>query len=391
MKQVKVCDVADIENGYAFDSEGFNQCGEGLPIVRIRDVVRGYSETFYSGEYPAHYVIDTGDLLIGMDGEFNIRFWQSGKALLNQRVCKIAAKPGKADNTYLRYRLQILLKQIEDETPFVTVKHLSSRKLEQSTLVLPPLAEQQRIADILSRADRLRRLRRFALEMSAGYLQAVFLEMFWTNADPRWSERKIEELAANTRNSMRTGPFGSQLLHSEFVESGIAVLGIDNAVNNRFEWSKPRFITESKYRQLNRYTAFPGDVLITIMGTNGRCAVVPKSIPTAINTKHLCCITLDQNKCLPDFLQWAFLTQPSVQHQLGVSERGAVMPGLNMGIIKELHFPLPPIALQKKFVEIVEKNSRLRAQQREALRQAEQLFQGLLQAAFRGELTPPQA
>ncbi len=58
------------------------------------------------------------------------------------------------------------------------VPGLNRNDAYKQKLTLPPLAEQQRIADILSRADRLRRLRRFALEMSEGYLQAVFLEMF---------------------------------------------------------------------------------------------------------------------------------------------------------------------------------------------------------------------
>ena len=86
---VALGDLVGILSGFAFKSERFADAG-GLPIVRIRDVKRGYSETFYSGEYDDCYVVNNGDLLIGMDGEFNRERWKGGKALLNQRVCKLS-------------------------------------------------------------------------------------------------------------------------------------------------------------------------------------------------------------------------------------------------------------------------------------------------------------
>ena len=90
----KLTDICDIQYGYAFDSKCFTEEPLYPPLVRIRDVKRGYSETYYSGDYSEEYLITSGDLLIGMDGEFNIARWKSDRALLNQRVCKLTAKKG---------------------------------------------------------------------------------------------------------------------------------------------------------------------------------------------------------------------------------------------------------------------------------------------------------
>ncbi len=216
---------------------------------------------------------------------------------------------------------------------------------------------------------------------------AIFIDMFVRNESHHWPIQRVADIAKN----MRTGPFGSQLLHSEFVEEGIAVLGIDNAVNNEFLWDERRFITKEKYSALRRYTVRPGDVLITIMGTCGRCAVVPDNIPTAINTKHLCCITLDTLKVLPAFLHASFLRHPSVLKQLGVQAKGAVMPGLNMGIIKSLELRIPALDLQLAFVSRIEALDEVRASCRDHRDYLDALFASLQYLAFRGELTSKDA
>lgn len=150
----KLIDICDIQYGYAFDSKCFTDDSCYPPLVRIRDVKRGYSETYYSGDYPKEYVLASGDLLVGMDGEFNIARWKCDGALLNQRVCKLIAKKG-TNEEYLRFAMTKALKEIERRTAFVTVKHLSAKELNKLQLSVPDLSEQNRVAKILSRLEKV--------------------------------------------------------------------------------------------------------------------------------------------------------------------------------------------------------------------------------------------
>jgi len=251
---------------------------------------------------------------------------------------------------------------------------------------LPPLPEQRRIAEVLDLAEALRAKRRAALAQLDTLIQSVFLDLFGNSERREWPVTTIAEVAHPDEGSIRTGPFGSDLLHSEFVNEGVAVLGIDNAVANEFRWGERRFISESKYSELKRYTVKPGDVLITIMGTCGRCAVVPNDVPVAINTKHLCCITLDSEKCLPSFLHAYFLRHPLARRYLEQTAKGAIMAGLNMGIITAMPIRLPPLSLQHDFARRVASVDKLKIAHRASLTEMDALFAALQHRGFRGEL-----
>ncbi len=148
-----------------------------MPVIRIRDVTRGYSKPTTLAT-TIRVTSSRGDLLVGMDGEFNREKWRSGPALLNQRVCKITPTSNDLALGYLYHFLPLALKRLEDDTPFVTVKHLSVKKIQEIEIPLPPLSEQKRIAEILDRAEALRSQRRAALALLDELTQSIFLDMF---------------------------------------------------------------------------------------------------------------------------------------------------------------------------------------------------------------------
>jgi type I restriction enzyme S subunit len=117
---VKISDLLTIQNGFAFDSKNFSD-SKGVPLIRIRDLKDGCdTETKYSGSFDKRYEVKTGDFLIGMDGEFGCYEWKGGRALLNQRVCRLQGFSKKLEPRFLFYGINKYLKEIEDATTYTT-------------------------------------------------------------------------------------------------------------------------------------------------------------------------------------------------------------------------------------------------------------------------------
>ena len=338
-----------------------------------------------------------GDVLLTIVGTIGrTAVLRDSRPFIFQRsVCVLRPRAGIMDSHYLRYALEsyAVKRQLIRETKQVAQAGVYLESLNNILVPVPSYAHQERVANQLRTADQLCVARRHALEHSSESLLASAFNELFGGCAATIRAPYVEEIAAKRPNAIRTGPFGSQLLHSEFTNSGVAVLGLDNAVKNRFAWDERRFISPNKYEELVRYTVLPDDILITIMGTCGRCAIVPDNIPLAISTKHLCCITLDSKRCLAKYFHSAFLYDPFVRQQLRRATKGAIMEGLNKEIIKGLRLRLPTLKMQQKWAQFIDRSERLNSLQHEALRQAEHLFQTLLHDAFKGAATdsPPKS
>jgi type I restriction enzyme S subunit len=366
-REVPLASVAEVRLGRQRSPK--NHAGEQMrPYVRAANaswsglLLEDVKSMNFTDSEMNIYRLRPGDLLLG-EASGSPRevgkpvLWRGEIADCAFQNTLIRVRPKGPDPEYLLhyFRHQALSGKFAEAARGVGIRHLGSDALAKWKVPLPSLPEQRRIAEVLDRADALRAKRREALALLGAMKQAIFQEMFVAGIQAGWPVLTVVDISHASAGSIRTGPFGSQLLHSEFTDAGIAVLGIDNAVQNQFVWGARRYISEEKYLQLKRYTVRPGDVLITIMGTCGRCAVVPDDVPQAINTKHLCCISLDRSKCLPEFLHAYFLFHPVAKQYLSQTAKGAIMEGLNMAIIKQLPVVVPPLALQREFFNQVER------------------------------------
>ncbi|MCA9065333.1 MAG: hypothetical protein KDA96_19830, partial [Planctomycetaceae bacterium] len=189
------------------------------------------------------------------------------------------------------------------------------------------------------------------------------------------------------KKTIRTGPFGSDLKHDEFVETGVPVLAIDNVVQNRFRWNSERCVTADKYAGFKRFRVYPRDVLVTIMGTVGRTCVAPDDLPECMSTKHLCVITVDKERINPYFLWATFLCDPRIAAQTSGAGHGAIMQGWNSTIIRKLRFNLPPKQLQDRFENVIREVLSTEGTITSGDTTERQLISSLLAYAFSGELT----
>lgn len=146
----RVSTLAALRNGYPFASEDFSDDGD-LPLVRIRDLGDAPFGTFIDLELvPKRALINDGQVVIGMDGDFNVRLWDRGLAALNQRVCVLDALPN-ADTRYLAYALPERLQVVNNLTYATTVKHLSSDQVLHLEVPDWSAEDQRSIADFLDR------------------------------------------------------------------------------------------------------------------------------------------------------------------------------------------------------------------------------------------------
>ena len=376
MEYKRLGDIASYINGYAFKPE--QRGTEGLPIIRIQDLTgNAYDLGFYDGDYPEKIEINNGDVLISWSASLGVYIWNRGKALLNQHIFKVAFDKVNVNKDYFVFAVKHKLDEMVSKTHGATMKHIIKKDFDNTKIPFPSLEMQEETASILKMVSDIIDTRQQEIKKLDELIRARFVEMFG-DPDTEWPLVTIAEICSNTR----TGPFGSSLHHDEFVDEGVFVLGIDNAVENKFSYNRMRYVTEEKYQQLKRYTVYPGDVIITIMGTVGRAAVIPEDMPKAINTKHLACLSPNFNVVDSYFLCNAFQIHPEIKRQLQEQTKGAIMAGLNLTVIRGLKFKLPPLERQKQFVEFYKQVNKSEVAIQAALDKTQLLFDSLMQKYF---------
>lgn len=177
----------------------------------------------------------------------------------------------------------------------------------------------------------------------------------WLGSIPTdWNVKRVKHLLREGYDGTKIGPFGSQLTSDMLDDNGsYKVYGQENVIAGNFERGT-RFISTSKFEELSVYEIKPGDILVTMMGTSGRCEIVPNDVARGIMDSHLLRLRVVES-IASRFLRLLIDEADYVGHQVLLFGKGSIMHGLNSTIVKELSIAVPAPNEQKAILDFLDR------------------------------------
>ncbi len=369
-------------------AEHLNDFG-GFKFEKVKYVPKSFFNDMTKG------IITRGDILVVKDGATTGKVslvddsFPFEKAAINEHVFLLRVLKDRAYNRYVFHFLKSPIGQIEIQKDFrgATVGGISRRFIDLIKLTIPPIQDQIRIANILSKAEALISQRKESLRLLDQFLKSTFLEMF---GDPErnergWSEIKLNEILIDIKAGW--SPVCED--HPRENESQLAILKLSAVTYGEFDPNANKKLkpeTEVK----KRVEPNKGDVLFSRKNTLelvGATAYVLRNYPNLLLPDTIFKLEFDKSKVDGIFL-WKLLSNKSVRggmQKLATGSAGS-MPNISQERLLSFKIILPPYKIQTKFAQIVEKTEALKAHYQTNLQELENLYGSLSQRAFKGEL-----
>lgn len=393
---VRLDRLANSQAGFAFKSKGFNEVGAGLPLIRIRDVGQPFTGTFYAGEYREEFVVTEGNYLISMDGEFRVATWPGPNALLNQRVSRLQFYGEQTSKAFVAMVLQRELKKVQGVKAYTTVDHLSGKQIAEINVVLPPLAEQQRIVakvdELMALCDALERESAEAMGAHQALVEILlatlvnsadatdlardwarlerhFDTLFTTDASIDALKQTILDLAVCGKLSRandwskKAEPLGNfaklqngYAFKSEwFANDGIRLLRNINVSHGSIEWDDAVYLPKSMADIYERFRLSVGDIILTLdrpfIATGTKVATVSASDLPALLLQRVGRFQVG-NKIRSDFI-FLWVSSPLFSKQVDPGRSNGV-PHISSKQVEAAKIFVPSLAEQRRIVAKVD-------------------------------------
>ena len=368
-------DIATYVNGYAFKPSDWSDIG--IPIIRIQDLTgNSYQANRYNGEYDKRYEIHDGDVLISWSASLGVYVWTGEKAVLNQHIFKVVFNKLEVDKSFFVHQVRNILENSVSQAHGATMKHLTKPVFDALPFNLPSVAEQQRISSVLDKLTIIISYRKQQLAKLDEVVKARFVEMFgeYPSNQMRWVICTIRDIVEDVR-------YGTS---RPAIDGGAyPYLRMNNITySGELDLSEVKRI-DIPENELPKCTVRCGDVLFN--RTNSKELVGKTCVYDRDDMMVLAgfIIRVRVNKrILPEFLSSFLNADFSKQMLLGMCKAAIGQANINAQELQDIKLYLPPIALQRKFVDFKTEISRQKLTIQQSLDKLEVLRKSLMQEYF---------
>ena len=392
MEKVRLGDVCDILNGYAFKSDKY--VSDGIRIIRIANVQKGYIEDSTPVFYPDNdvlakkYLLCENDLLISLTGNVG-RVARLNKELLpaalNQRVACLRKKNSNYDMNFLFNFLNsdYFEEDCISNSKGVAQKNMSTEWLKDYEIPYFTLDEQHRIAFILDKLTDLINKRKQQLQKLDELVKARFVEMF---GDPEinqnhWEVDTLGNYMTTLTDFSANGSY--ELLDSNVVmydepNYAIMVRTVDLEKGELAE--NVKYIDRNAYDLLSKSQLYGGELIMNKIGSAGKIYIMPYINKPASLGRNAFMFRFDERinmTYLYHLLSSEYGTKEIQQYV-----RGAVTKTITKDSTRAIKILVPPIELQNKFATFVDEVGISKSALQKSVDKLELLKKALMQEYF---------
>lgn len=397
MEKVKINDICNISNGYAFKSDKYIS-ENGARVIRITNVQKGKIVDNDPKLYPFSelnkldaYKIFEGDILMSLTGNVG-RVGRYPKELLpayiNQRVCRVMPKNEKLDTNFLFHFLNsdVFENEAIKNSAGAAQLNLSTKWLGDFEIPLPSLATQQRIAAILDQADAIIQNNRAIVQKYDALTQSLFLDMFGdpVKNEKGWEKRKLNDFLEVLVDVGSNGgnDWVSANIKMKDEEDYALMIRTVNLNKNDFE-NNLKYVSEETYNLFKKTKVYGGEIIMNKIGSAGEFWLMPYlNRPVSLGLNQL----MMKFRNLDKFFFYFYFSTNYGKKLINSKLNGATTKSITKTALRDLDILYPPMELQNQFAERVALIESQKQQAQLELAKSEELFQSLLQRAFKGEL-----
>lgn len=406
-KLCKQSDVSTFYNGRAYKLSEWET--EGTPVIRLQNLTGTGNEYYYSNlKLPEHQYANNGDLLYMWSATFGPKIWQGEKAIYHYHIWKVVCKDDLLDQSFMYYNLDFITESMKSKTNGSTMLHFTKKGMEEHEILLPPLAEQQKIAEVLSTVDKKIDLidQKIAEteKLKTGLMQKLFSEGVGVQGENgEWqphTEFQYDSLLGKKPKSWQTETLGNildivsskRIKREEYVNEGVPFYRSKEIIlkSKQLSFTPEIFISRERFDKLSEKFGSPqqGDILISAVGTIGAIYRVRDEEFYFKDGNLLWIRNIDKSGLSSEFLECYFRSY-LCQEMLANLSAGSSQNALTIVKLSKLPLIIPTKDEQKMIVSIIssinEKICLLKAQKSET----QQLKKGLMQKLLTGEWRVP--